>query len=104
LNGVLKITSQETDQLVSMKLEGRIAGPWVAELDRTWRSLAPALKSRRLVVDLRDVSYVEPEGRRVLAEIYGKTGAEFRTRSLLIEFYAREATNGRSTNGKAGTK
>ena len=103
---MLKITIHETEQLVSMKLEGRIAGPWVAEFDRTWRSLAPSLKSRSLVLDLRGVSHIGPDGRRVLSEIHDRTGAEFQTGSLLIEFYAQEAINSRSrsTNEKGGTQ
>ena len=86
---------------MKMKLEGRIAGPWVEEFDRTWHSLAPFLESKKLAVDLRGVSYIEPEGRRLLAEIYEKTGAEFQTNSLLVGLFAQEAMQGiRKENAK----
>jgi hypothetical protein len=88
---VLKITVEEKAKLVTLKLEGRIAGPWVAEFNRTWHSLAPSLDSKQLSLDLREVTHIDAEGRRLLVEIYGKTGAEFQTDSLLIEFYAQEA-------------
>ena len=54
---------------MSIKLEGRIVGPWVAEFDRTWHSLASSLDGKKLSVDLRGVTYIDSEGREVLAEI-----------------------------------
>jgi anti-anti-sigma regulatory factor len=101
---VLKITINETAKLVTLKLEGRIAGPWVAEFNRTWHSMAPSLATKRLAVDLRGVSYIEPDGRRLLAEIYQRTGAEFQADSLLVGLFAQEAMQGNRTNGKEGTK
>jgi hypothetical protein len=88
---VLRITIEEKGQLVTLKLEGKISGPWMAELNRTWQSLAPSLNSRKLSLDLREVTQINAEGRRLLAEIYDKTGAEFQTGSLLMELYAQEA-------------
>src|SRR5690242_11635248 len=86
-NSVLKITVEEKGQLVTLKLEGKITGPWVAEFSRTWQSLAPSLDSKKLFLDLREVTQINAEGRRLLAEIYDKTGAEIQTDSLLIELY-----------------
>jgi hypothetical protein len=96
---VLKITVHETDKLVTLELEGRIAGPWVTEFDRTWRSLIPSLKSRRLAVNLSGVTYIEPDARRLLAEIYERTGAQFEAGTLLMRFYAHEAMQTKHTNG-----
>jgi ABC-type transporter Mla MlaB component len=104
LSDVLRITIDETTTLVTLKLEGRIAGPWVAEFDRTWRSLAPSLKSKKLSLDLRDVTRVDTEGRQLLAEIWDKTQADIQTSSLLMEFYAQEAMQKNPKNGKEDTK
>ena len=96
---MLKITVYETEELVTLKLEGRVAGPWVAEFDQTWRSLVPSLKSRRLAVNLSGVTYIEPDARRLLAEIYERTGARFEAGTLLMRFYADEAVQTKLANG-----
>jgi ABC-type transporter Mla MlaB component len=101
---VLKITVEEKEKLVTLKLEGKITGPWVAEFSRTWQSLAPSLDSKKLSVDLREVTQINAEGRRLLAEIYNKTSAEFQTGSLLMELYAQEAMHQHDRNDKRSPK
>ena len=32
----LRITFQDTNEAIEMRLEGRVAGPWASELDRVW--------------------------------------------------------------------
>ena len=85
-----------------MKLEGKIDGPWVSEFDRSWHVLATSLNSRPLVVDLREVSFIGTDGRRVLADLHKSTGAKFKTDSLLMEYYAKEASQ--KQTGKDGEK
>jgi hypothetical protein len=97
---VLRITINDEANPVRLKLEGRIVGPWVAELDRTWQSLGPSLGKRNLCVDLCGVSYIDQEGRRILAEIYGQTQAQFETDTPLAEYFAEEARTS-SNNGNS---
>ncbi len=89
---------------MTLKLEGKISGPWMAELNRTWQSLARSLNSRKLSLDLREVTQINAEGRRLLAEIHDKTGAEFQTNSLLMELYAQEAMREHQRNDKRSLK
>ena len=86
-----------------LKLEGRIVGPWAAELDRTWHSLGP-LSGRDLSVDLCGVSYVDHDGRGILADIYRTTHAQFQTESPLMEYFAQEARSDSSKNGNGYEK
>ena len=74
-----------------LKLEGRVTGPWVSEFDRTWRSLAPSLESKKLVVDLCGVIHMDSEARRLLAEIHKKTGADFLADTPMTKYFADEA-------------
>lgn len=76
---------------MKLKLEGKVAGPWVSELDRTWQSLAPSLDSRKLVVDLCGVVHMDSEAVRLLAEIHEKTGADFLADSPITKYFAGEA-------------
>jgi hypothetical protein len=97
----LRITVDETEQKVKMKLEGRVAGPWVAELSLVWAETAPRLAERKLAVDLRNVMYVDDQGKRVLGAIHAETGAELVTSTPWTEFLAEEIV-ARSTQHPSG--
>lgn len=83
-----------------MKLEGKIVGPWVQELRRTWDSLASGVDSRKFLVDLCNVAFVDDEGKQVLREIYRKTGAEFVADSPLTRHFAQQAKQQLEKNGR----
>jgi len=58
---MLKITQTGTpDRSVTLKLEGRVVGPWVEELRRICEPLLA--EDRELKLDLADVSYVDAQG------------------------------------------
>ena len=69
---MLKITIHEDAKARTMRLKGKIVGPWVEEVSRAWQSLAPSLGSKELRLDLRGVAFVDSEGVKLLREIYGK--------------------------------
>lgn len=87
----MKISVQETDEAVVLKIEGRTAKPLVDELDRTWQKLAPSLGSRTLSIDLRGVTFMDTAGRHLLAEIHAKTGAKFLADTPMTKYFAEEA-------------
>jgi hypothetical protein len=72
---VLRITIQETSQAVTLKFEGRLAGPWVAELDQLWEKTGRTLNARNLSLDLCDTTYADTDGIRALHAIIAQTGA-----------------------------
>jgi len=94
----VKISVQETNEVVTLKVEGRAAKPLVAELNRVWQDLAPSLGSRKLSVDLRGVTFMDATGRNLLAEIHDKTGAEFLADTPMTKYFAQEAMQGIRTN------
>jgi ABC-type transporter Mla MlaB component len=98
---VLRITLHEEADKVMLKLEGRIVGPWSAELDRTWHSLSPSLDDKKLSVDLCGVSYIDRDGRGILADIYRQTHAQFEADTPLTRYFADEvrASNSKLANG-----
>ena len=99
---MLRITVQEGPRAVTIKLEGRVVGPWVGEFDRTWRSLQPSWGSKKFNLDLRDVSFVDSEGQHLMHEIYERTGAAFLTNSPLTTYFAEEAMRVSPKNGHKG--
>lgn len=79
---------QERAQDAQIKLEGRIAGPWTAELSRVWVESAPRVSGKRLVIDLRDVTYADAHATHVLREIYLQTHAELITGTVWTQSLA----------------
>ena len=75
-----------------MRLEGRIAGPWANELDRVWVETALRLESRKLVIDLHNVTYADANGKQVLRDIYAQTHADLIASTPWTQFLAEEVT------------
>jgi hypothetical protein len=88
----LRISFQETNTAVEMKLEGRVAGPWANELDRVWAEIAPKMLSKILVIDLQNITYADTAGKRVLQKIYAQTNAQFVAVSPSSQFLVEEIT------------
>jgi hypothetical protein len=89
----LRITIQKSKQEVTIKLEGRVAGPWVEELHRTWISLAPSLGSKRVSVDLCEVTFVDSGGRHLLKSIW-KNGVRFLADTPMTKHLVEEIERG----------
>lgn len=53
-------------------------GPWIDELDRTWNEVTVNTVNDSVLLDLSDVTFVAPEGRRQLKSMCEK-GARFKT-------------------------
>jgi hypothetical protein len=64
---MLRITVQDGPEQVRFKLEGNLAGPWVAELEEAWRAAQATLTGRALCLDLTGVGYVDRAGEYLLA-------------------------------------
>lgn len=88
---MLKITIQEDAKAQTMRLEGKLVGPWVEEVSRAWQSLAPSLGSKELRLDLRGVAFVDADGVKLLRAIYRKVNARFLADSPLMKYFADEA-------------
>ena len=99
---MLRITIRETAKGQTFQLEGKLVGPWVEEFARAWQGVAPSLGAKRLRLDLRDVSFIDPKGRQPLREIYQETEATFLAASPLTRHFADEAKQNISENGKKG--
>lgn len=86
----LRITVEENAEEMIIKLEGRVTGPWVAELDRLWAQASPMLASRQLSLDLRETTYADAGGVRALQAIYSQTKAAILTSTPWTQYLAEE--------------
>ena len=76
---------------MTLRLDGRVVGPWVDELDRAWQGVAASLGSRKLRVDLCGVLHMDLAARRMLASIHKTAGAEFVADTPMTKYFAAEA-------------
>ncbi|MGH7205937.1 MAG: STAS domain-containing protein [Nitrospiraceae bacterium] len=66
---MLRLTTHSKDAVTTLKLEGRLAGAWVEELDRCWREVAGTQQSQ-VVVDLSGVTFIDFEGKALLTRMW----------------------------------
>jgi len=67
---MLKITTLLNAESTVLRLEGRLAGPWVRELERCWDSTVGMPTHSPLSVDLSAVTYVDSDGKDLLKKIH----------------------------------
>jgi anti-anti-sigma regulatory factor len=97
---VLRITVEENSEAIVLKLEGRLTGPWVEELDRVWEQTAPALNKKKLSLDLRETTFADAGGIQILKAIYSQTGARILAGTPWTQYLADEVTAGNSNSTK----
>ncbi len=86
---MLRITAKDNPRVLTFRLEGRLEGPWVRELEQCWRSMLDGESRPTIRVDLTDVTYVDAAGKARLAEMH-EQGAQFiagdcETKALVAE-------------------
>ena len=65
-NRVLRITVRKAPEVVHLKLEGSVQGPWVEVLRKAWLSSANMAAGEPVSIDLAAVSFVDGRGRDLL--------------------------------------
>src|SRR5213593_1841226 len=78
---MLRVTTVDEDQTITLKLEGKLIGPWVEEVTRVWTDAASSPRSN-YIVDLCSVTFIDNPGRALLAAMSGR-GARFVARDCL---------------------
>ena len=88
---MLRISMNDDTPVATLKVEGRLVGPWARELEKTWQELWASAKQKSLRLDLRGVSFVDSDGARILREIVEATRAEVCADSPLTQYFANQA-------------
>jgi len=73
---MLRITANDSPRALTFRLEGRLEGPWVRELEQCWRSTVDSASRPTVCVDLTGVTHVDAAGKARLAEMH-EHGARF---------------------------
>jgi len=87
---MLRITVQYADAHITLKLEGTLAGPWVEELERSWKTLAYTAPGKPIRADLTDVGFIAPEGRILISRMV-HAGVEMIASGCMVQAIVDEA-------------
>ena len=88
---MLRITVHDSPRTLTFQLEGRLAGPWLRELEECWRGAQASHRKATLRVDLTEVTSIDAAGQACLAAMH-RHGAEFIAADCLMKAVVAEVT------------
>jgi hypothetical protein len=86
---MLRISILDSSGQRLLVLEGALSAPWVDELSRAWAAAHAGLQNRKLVIDLKNVTVISPDGEKAILKLMSE-GAKFRSRGVLTRHVLRE--------------
>lgn len=88
---MLKITMLTDSTGTTFDLEGKLAGPWVQELESCWQRAL--INGRQVRVMLNAVTFIDSGGRKLLAEMR-RQGAELAAEGCMTRAIIEEIIEG----------
>jgi outer membrane protein len=81
---MLRISTLSETEKTTLRLEGKLTGLFVKELENCWSQLASEESGRRLMVDLAAVDFIDASGKALLARMH-QQGAELEGKGCLTK-------------------
>jgi len=101
---MLRITTETNKRgHLTLSVEGRLAGPWVAALEQCWRELLAASPRQKFSIDLRGVSFIDNAGKVLLKEMH-RLGGELIAEGCLNQAIVNEIVEADAKHGTDATK
>jgi ABC-type transporter Mla MlaB component len=88
---MLRITVHDDPRALTFQLEGRLAGPWLRELEGCWQGTLARQRKPIVRVDLTGVTFIDAAGKAFLAAAHAQ-GAEFVAADCLTKAVVAEIT------------
>jgi hypothetical protein len=88
---MLKITNRNDGAATIFDLEGKLAGPWVDELEHCWQQAISEGGQIRVV--LKTVTFIDDAGRRLLTDMH-RQGAELVAHGCMTRAIVEEIKRG----------
>ena len=98
---MLKISIVDGQTQRRLIVEGKLVGPWAAELKSTCERARADLRTRELVLDMKHLTAINQEGENVLLELLND-GIKFRCQGVFTKHVLKEL-NRRATRNQPGT-
>ena|SRR5438046_587281 len=89
---MLRITVHDNPRSLTFKLEGRLAEPWLRELEDCWQNALASQHKPVLRVDLTGLTSINAAGQACLAALH-RQGAEFVAADCLTKAIVAEITD-----------
>lgn len=86
---MLRITIDERPTEQRWILQGRLVGPWVAELETSWKKACNGFNARKCVLDLSEVTRVDDSGEKLLMEMK-RAGVELFACGVYMKYVVEE--------------
>ncbi|HKU27048.1 MAG TPA: hypothetical protein VJQ54_16350 [Candidatus Sulfotelmatobacter sp.] len=88
---MFRATVEHDGELVTLRIEGRLSGPCLAELETCWRQAMNGNGIGRVVVDLKEVTFVSAEGKQLLERLC-RAGAQLTGDGLMTRALVQQIT------------
>ena len=88
---MLRITLYDNPGGIAFQLEGRVAVPWLLELEKCWHKTVASRGKPPLTVDVTGVTHIDAAGKAFLTAMY-RQGATFVARDCLTRSIVEEIT------------
>jgi hypothetical protein len=92
---MFRVTIKKEDFSEVWELEGKLSGEWVCELKRLWKERPPQ-SGFAAEVHLKAVSYIDPAGKQLLAEMR-QQGAEIKGCGCMVRAFVEEIMGKKET-------
>jgi anti-anti-sigma regulatory factor len=100
---MLKISIIEGHTDCRLIVEGKLVGPWAAELRSAYEKARADLRSRELVIDLKHLTAISQEGENVLLELI-QGGVKFRCRGVFTKHVLKQVARRAGSNPREATR
>lgn len=97
---MLKISTIEDHTERCLIVEGRLVGPWVAELRGAYVKANADLLGRKIVIHMKHVTAISQEGENVLFELM-QQGIKFRCLGVFTKHILKQVARRANGNSKA---
>ena len=86
---MLRITVNRTRKALTFRLEGKLAAPWLRELEECWKSTIVPDRKPIVRVDLSGLTFIDNAGKACLAAMH-RQGAELIATDCVTKDLVRE--------------
>ncbi|SRR5579883_1442775 len=93
----ISVKHEGTENRPLLEVEGRLAGPWVSELERCWEEQQRQTPGSGILVRLANVSFVDDTGTELLRKIF-RTGAKLEGNGCMVRALIARITGAAAPN------
>jgi hypothetical protein len=89
---VMRISVETSNETVTLRFEGKVIGPWVEECRHAWQQIQIDYASKKVCLDLCEVTFVDEKGTELFQQIHQSSAAKVLADSPLTRYFADRIT------------